>query len=283
MILKRHINFITESFQKHEGTQDLKYDKKSNNYYLTDDIELKLSDTFNGKIKYNFKDSIDHTITASDIKLTSLEGFPTKYVYSLNIENNNLTSLKSCTKGIQETFDCSNNGLTSLEGGPESAADYYCHDNYLKNLIGAPKRCFNFDASDNMYLTSLEGCPEELDDLALINCTRLESLEYCPKNLGILNLEGSGIYSLQEIAEHNIRHIDIEKSKVTKLEHDFFIRVRNHKTTKESYYKEFVEYLNFNAESISNEELDQIILPEDVEESIKDYFRSAKGIKKFNI
>lgn len=283
MFLKTYESFKSESFKKHEGTEGLVYDKFHNNYHIIDDIELKLIDTDNGKIKYNFKESIDHEIKASDIKLTSLEGFPTKYAYSLDISKNNLTSLKRCPKGIQEYFDCSHNGLTSLEGGPESAADYYCHDNYLKNLIGAPKSCNNLDVSDNMFLTSLKGCPEELDDLALINCTRLKSLEYCPKNLDILNLSGTGIYSLQEIAEYNIRYIDVEDSKVTRLEHDFFIRVRNFNTTKESYYKEFIEYLNFNAESISNEELEQIILPEDVEESIKDYFRSAKGIKKFNL
>ena len=62
-------------------------------------------------------------------------------------------------------FYCDNNQLTSLEGAPkEVSCGFYCWKNHLTSLEGAPKEVGgDFDCSFNQ-LTSLEGAPKEVDD-----------------------------------------------------------------------------------------------------------------------
>jgi hypothetical protein len=64
---------------------------------------------------------------------------------------------------VYGNFYCSNNSLTSLEGAPQSVGkDFICNSNQLVSLKGAPKIVDgNFYCSRNP-LTSLEGAPQRV-------------------------------------------------------------------------------------------------------------------------
>ena len=64
---------------------------------------------------------------------------------------------------VKGDFFCSNNSLTSLEGAPRKVGGgFYCSNNSLTSLEGSPKKVGgNFFCHDNK-LTSLEGLPKEI-------------------------------------------------------------------------------------------------------------------------
>ena len=106
---------------------------------------------------------------------------------NINLSEQNLTKLPvnfSKLKGINN-FYCSNNQLTSLEGAPkEVGGDFYCSNNQLTSLEGAPKEVGrNFYCSNNQ-LTSLEGAPKEVGGDFFCYKNQLTSLEGAPKEVG---------------------------------------------------------------------------------------------------
>ena len=64
---------------------------------------------------------------------------------------------------VGRNFYCHNNQLTSLEGAPQEVrVNFYCHSNQLTSLEGAPREVKgDFDCSYNQ-LTSLEEAPREV-------------------------------------------------------------------------------------------------------------------------
>jgi hypothetical protein len=65
--------------------------------------------------------------------------------------------------GSSGTFYCDNNLLTSLVGAPQSVDGmFYCDNNRLTSLVGAPQTVgINFYCQNNQ-LTSLEGAPQKV-------------------------------------------------------------------------------------------------------------------------
>jgi len=86
---------------------------------------------------------------------------------------------------VSGDFYCSDNQLTSLSGAPKEVGGYfYCSYNQLTSLQGAPKEVGgNFFCSDNQ-LTSLQGAPKEVG--GGFNCynNQLTSLQGAPKEVG---------------------------------------------------------------------------------------------------
>jgi hypothetical protein len=66
--------------------------------------------------------------------------------------------------GSSGSFYCDNNLLTSLVGAPQSVDGmFYCENNRLTSLVGAPQTVgINFYCQNNQ-LTSLEGAPQTFD------------------------------------------------------------------------------------------------------------------------
>ena len=65
---------------------------------------------------------------------------------------------------VKGNFYCDNNQLTSLEGAPRTVdGDFYCRSNQLTSLEGAPRTVGgSFDCRSNR-LTTLDGAPQTVD------------------------------------------------------------------------------------------------------------------------
>jgi len=86
---------------------------------------------------------------------------------------------------VQGTFDCSTQGLKFLSGIKFGAVtgDFYCDDNQLTTLEGAPKAVKrNFDCYDNQ-LTSLEGAPQTVGGSFKCFRNQLTTLEGAPQTV----------------------------------------------------------------------------------------------------
>ena len=81
-------------------------------------------------------------------------------------------------------FYCSDNELTSLEGAPSHVGgDFYCSYNELTSLEGAPSHVSgNFDCSVNK-LTSLEGAPSHIGVGIYCSHNKLASLKDVHKHV----------------------------------------------------------------------------------------------------
>jgi len=96
-------------------------------------------------------------------------------------ESNDIHWKKSSLEGAPEEvgdFYCADNQLTSLEGAPKKVDGYfYCGHNKLTSLEGAPKKVgLDFNCHDNK-LTSLEGAPKEVGGYFDCNLNKLTSLK----------------------------------------------------------------------------------------------------------
>ena len=65
---------------------------------------------------------------------------------------------------VDGDFWCENNNLTSLQGAPKYVGgSFYCHFNNLTSLQGAPKYVGGYFSCHNNKLTSLQGVPKHVD------------------------------------------------------------------------------------------------------------------------
>ena len=101
--------------------------------------------------RYNYKDYIDK-------EYINVKG-------DVDLSNLNLTKLPIRFGTVGGGFYCNNNKLTTLEGAPKKVGgDFYCNNNKLTTLKGAPEKVRgDFDCSNNK-LTSLKGAPEVVVD-----------------------------------------------------------------------------------------------------------------------
>ncbi len=82
-------------------------------------------------------------------------------------------------------FYCRNNQLTTLEGAPQKVGGhFYCSYNQLTTLKGAPKRVGRDFHCENNQLTSLEGAPREVRWDFNCNDNQLTTLEGAPQVVG---------------------------------------------------------------------------------------------------
>jgi hypothetical protein len=86
---------------------------------------------------------------------------------------------------ISGWFYCSNNQLTTLEGAPKRVGGYFsCHNNELTTLEGAPKVVGGGFHCHNNQLTTLEGAPEVVGGWFNCSDNQLTTLEGAPKEVG---------------------------------------------------------------------------------------------------
>jgi hypothetical protein len=86
---------------------------------------------------------------------------------------------------VKGDFFCSQNILTSLEGAPEKVeGDFFCYTNNLISLVGAPQTVGGDFDCYNDHLISLEGAPQTVRGDFMCNYNRLTSLIGAPQTVG---------------------------------------------------------------------------------------------------
>ena len=86
---------------------------------------------------------------------------------------------------VGEDFWCYDNLLTSLVGAPREVGGYFsCGHNRLTSLVGAPEKVGGSFECDNNRLTSLEGAPQKVGGGFNCNDNLLTSLEGAPQKVG---------------------------------------------------------------------------------------------------
>ena len=103
-----------------------------------------------------------------------------------NCNRQGLTDLKGVRFGkVSGDFYCYENQLTSLVGAPQTVGrDFYCYENQLTTLVGAPQSVGgNFDCRSNQ-LTTLVGAPQSVDGSFWCHANQLTTLEGAPKTVG---------------------------------------------------------------------------------------------------
>ena len=105
----------------------------------------------------------------------------------LDLHSMNLTKLPEVLKYVDVggNFYCYNNKLTSLQGAPKSVGgSFSCDFNQLTSLVGAPKSVGGNFRCDNNKLTSLEGAPRSVSRNFYCDNNQLTSLVGAPKSVG---------------------------------------------------------------------------------------------------
>ena len=97
-----------------------------------------------------------------------------------------LDSFKGVRFGqVSGRFWCYNNKLTSLEGAPQSVGGgFSCSDNNLTSLLGAPQSVRGGFSCSSNNLTSLLGAPQSVGGYFGCNYNNLTSLEGAPQSVG---------------------------------------------------------------------------------------------------
>ena len=81
-------------------------------------------------------------------------------------------------------FYCSDNQLTTLVGAPQEVGGYfYCQDNQLTSLVGAPQSVGRDFYCENNQLTTLEGAPQSVGGNFDCYKNQLTSLVGAPKTI----------------------------------------------------------------------------------------------------
>jgi hypothetical protein len=114
---------------------------------------------------------------------------------SIDVDNNvRFTSMRSSDRltklpikfnKVTGSFYCNDNELTSLEGAPkEVGGDFYCSNNKLSSLQGGPQSVDGDFICHRNELTSLEGGPESVGGDFYCHRNELTSLEGGPESVG---------------------------------------------------------------------------------------------------
>lgn len=105
-------------------------------------------------------------------------GKTVKVAGNVNLSNLGLRKIPINFTTVGGGFYCHNNKLPSLKGAPEKVGGTFdCHNNGLTSLKGGPEKVGGaFDCSHNK-LTSLEGCPKEIDGTFDYSYNKLASVE----------------------------------------------------------------------------------------------------------
>jgi len=107
------------------------------------------------------------------------------YSGNLDMSNMRLTKFPVRFGQIKGYFYCANNKLTTLEGAPKEVGGYFnCANNKLTTLEGAPKEVGGYFYCANNKLTTLEGAPKEVGGYFNCDHNKLTTLEGAPKEVG---------------------------------------------------------------------------------------------------
>jgi hypothetical protein len=101
-------------------------------------------------------------------------------------DEQNLTDFKGVKFGtIRRNFYCHNNQLASLDGAPvEVGGNFICSRNQLASLEGAPKSVGGDFHCHNNQLASLDGAPKSVGGDFYCRYNQLTSLDGAPEKIG---------------------------------------------------------------------------------------------------
>jgi hypothetical protein len=104
---------------------------------------------------------------------------------SFDCSNQRLKSLYGIRFGtVEGDFYCYNNQLTTLEGAPQTVeGNFYCFSNELTSLEGAPQTVKGGFSCSSNQLTSLEGAPRTVTGGFYCSSNRLTTLEGAPQTV----------------------------------------------------------------------------------------------------
>ena len=161
-------------------------------YEIHDDLTVSLNrilDLFSvniHSIPIKFKSA--KSIEVSENQLTSLDWAPEVVDGDFECNNNQINSLEGGPKEVKGSFDCEQNNLTSLEGGPQKVGgDYNCSNNDLGNLKGIADEIGDDLVSMNCNLTSLEFLPSKIGASLFIDNNKITSFRGIYKVLKQIN------------------------------------------------------------------------------------------------
>ena len=103
----------------------------------------------------------------------------------VNISSCKLTHFPIPFGVVIGAFYCYNNQLTTLEGAPERVGGYFsCSNNQLTTLEGAPREVDGYFNCSYNQLTTLEGAPEKVGKDFDCSNNQLTTLEGAPREVG---------------------------------------------------------------------------------------------------
>ena len=138
----------------------------------------------------------------NDLKLTSLEGAPSRVNGNFNCGGNLFSSLEGAPSYVNGDFYCNDGYLTSLEGAPTHVGKtFHCSDNSLTSLMGAPSSVSGDFYCNDGYLTSLEGAPRYVNGDFYCAVNKLTSLEGVHKIFKEIN---GGFYAFSNLIESHV-------------------------------------------------------------------------------
>ena len=112
----------------------------------------------------------------------------------IDLSRLNLTKIPVKFRYVGGNFYCDDNKLISLEGAPEEVGeDFWCFRNELTSLKDAPKEVGGTFDCDFNYLTSLEGAPREVGRNFYCNGNKLTTLEGIGEVRGSICCEGNSV------------------------------------------------------------------------------------------
>ncbi len=117
-------------------------------------------------------------------------------------------------------FYCYNNQLTSLEGAPEFVGgDFYCANNQLTSLEGAPQSVGGYFYCNNNKLTSLVESPTKVGGNFVCYNNKLMSLAGAPQSVGgYFDCANNKLASLVGGPNKVSGYFDCRNNKLTSLE-----------------------------------------------------------------
>ena len=103
----------------------------------------------------------------------------------VNISEKGLSAIPVKFGYVGGNFWCNNNNLISLQGAPrEVGGDFYCWNNKLTSLQGAPREVGGSFYCWNNNLSSLQGAPREVGGNFECWNNNLSSLQGAPREVG---------------------------------------------------------------------------------------------------
>ncbi len=118
----------------------------------------------------------------------------------VNISSENLTEIPVQFNKVGGSFWCDNNNLNSLKGAPKVvSAGFYCSNNNLTSLQGAPKEVAGSFYCSNNNLTTLDGAPKRVYGTFDCGRNKLISLNHVPKEInGIFYCQNNKVQFTRE-------------------------------------------------------------------------------------
>jgi len=138
----------------------------------------------------------------------------------VDLSRKKLTRIPFKFRNVSGGFYCTNNQLTSLDGAPNTVGSYFaCYNNQLVSLEGAPNTVGGgFDCTDNQ-LTTLEGAPNTVGGDFCCTYNQLTTLDGAPNTVGGVfdcysnpNLPYSELFKIVDTVKYDIYYSSFNTS-----------------------------------------------------------------------